>query len=481
MPESLLPQNRIRPVMKPFPLLLGAAAIFVQAMGSGAAEQKPNILVILSDDQGYADTGFQGCKDIPTPNLDRLAREGLRCTSGYVSHPYCSPTRAGLMTGRHQARFGHEHNPRYDPDDHREGLPATEKLLPQFLAGAGYATGWIGKWHLGAAPEFRPENRGFKETFGFIGGIHHFRDWEVNLKKEANLPLFRNGVEVEVKEHLTVAFGHEGAAFVQRHETEPWFLYLAFNAPHDPEEPTAERLAKFAAIEDPKRRAYAAQVSLLDDAIGETLAALRATGQEKRTLVFFFSDNGAPFGDGHGGSGPNGGVNTPLRDGKHSVYEGGVRVPFVVSWPGHLPAGRDYDPPVSSLDVFPTALACAQLPMPTDRPYDGVNLLPYLNGVNTAAPHPQLFWRENERLQAAARSGAWKLVRDGTWRPQLFDLGADLGEHSDVAKENARVTGEVNHALDAWMKEMSTKLAFPGQQGPEREWPVADAGAKGTP
>jgi arylsulfatase A-like enzyme len=173
-------------------------------------------------------------------------------------------------------------------------------------------------------------------------------------------------------------------------------------------------------------------------------------------------------------------VNTPLRDGKHSVYEGGVRVPFVVNWPGHLPAGRDYDLPVSSLDVFPTALACAQVPMPTDRPYDGFNLLPFLNGENTAATHPQLFWRENERLQAAARSGSWKLVRDGTWRPQLFDLAADLGERSDVAKENARVTGEVNHALDAWMKEMSTKPVFPGQQGPEREWPVTDPGAKGT-
>ncbi|HEY3899258.1 MAG TPA: sulfatase-like hydrolase/transferase [Chthoniobacter sp.] len=465
--------------MKLPPLLL-IAAVALASQLVRAAEPKPNILVILSDDQGYADTGFQGCKDIPTPNLDRLAHEGLRCTNGYVSHPYCSPSRAGLMTGRYQARFGHEHNPRYDPNDHREGLPTTEKLLPQFLQAAGYATGWIGKWHLGAAPEFLPENRGFQETFGFIGGIHHFQNWKVDPTKEPNLPLFRNGKQVDVTEHLTVAFGHEAASFVQRHQKEPWFLYLAFNAPHDPEEPTAERLRRFASIEDRKRRAYAAQVSLLDDAIGEALTTLRETGQEQRTLVFFFSDNGAPFGDGHGGSGPNGGVNTPLRDGKHSVYEGGVRVPFVASWPGHLPSGKDYDLPVSSLDVFATALACANIPMPTDRPYDGVNLIPYLKGEKTEAPHPQLFWRANERLQAAARSGSWKLVRDGTWRPQLFDLATDIGESNDVSKQNAQATGEVNGALDAWMKQMSTKLAFPGQQGPEKLWPEPEGASKET-
>jgi arylsulfatase A-like enzyme len=461
-------------------LLLGALACF-QVLKTFAADEKPNVLIILSDDQGYSDTGFQGSKDIPTPNLDRLAHEGLRCTSGYVSHPYCSPTRAGLMTGRYQARFGHEHNPRYDQNDHREGLPTSEKLLPQFLQAAGYATGWIGKWHLGAAPEFLPQNRGFQETFGFIGGIHHFQNWKVDPTKEANLPLYRNGQEVEVTENLTVAFGHEAAGFVQRHQKEPWFLYLAFNAPHDPEEPTAERLARFANIEDRKRRAYAAQVSLLDDAIGETLNTLRETGQEKRTLVFFFSDNGAPFGDGHGGSVPNGGVNTPLRDGKHSVYEGGVRVPFVVSWPSHLPAGRDYDLPVSSLDVFATALASANIPMPTDRPYDGVNLIPYLKGEKTDAPHPQLFWRLNERLQAAARSGPWKLVRDGTWRPQLFDLATDISESHDASNQNAQATSEVNNALDTWMKQMSTKLAFPGQQGPEKLWPTPEPSAKETP
>jgi arylsulfatase A-like enzyme len=285
----------------------------------------------VSDDQGYADTGFQGAKDIPTPHLDRLAAGGVRFTNGYVSHPFCSPTRAGLMTGRYQQRFGHERNPYYDPNDHVEGLPVGETLLPARLKPAGYVSGWIGKWHLGAAPEFAPRQRGFDETYGFIGGGHRFREWKVNAAVEYQVPMERNGQAIPVPEHLTTDLGREAADFVRRHSAQPWFLYLAFNAPHNPQEPTPERLARFAAIKDPMRQKYAAQVSLMDDAIGEALAALAASGQEQRTLVFFFSDNGGPVGI-------NGSDNTPLRA-KGSVYEGGVRVPFVMSWPGKLPGG----------------------------------------------------------------------------------------------------------------------------------------------
>lgn len=353
---------------------------------------KPNILLILSDDQGFADVGFQGCRDIPTPNLDRLAGEGVRFSNGYVSHPFCSPTRAGLMTGRYQQRFGHENNPFYDVNDHREGLPTSETLLPQYLRAAGYVTGWIGKWHLGAAPEFRPEQRGFSETFGFLGGGHHFWNWRADADfngREYNTPIERNGQPVVVTNHLTLAFGAEGAAFVRRHQAEPWFLYLAFNAPHTPLEPTPERLAQFKTITDPKRRKYAAQVSLLDDAIGNVLEALRASGQAERTLVFFFSDNGGPIMT----NGWNGSSNRPLRGGKGEVYEGGMHVPFVMCWPGTLLAGQIYPWPVSSLDVFPTALALAGVAMPTNQVYDGVNLLPYLTGRNSNRPHDTLFWR----------------------------------------------------------------------------------------
>ena len=219
----------------------------------------------------------------------------------------------------------------------------------------------------------------------------------MNPAIEYKVPIDRNGEPVEVTEHLTVAFGHEAAAFIQRHKAEPWFLYLAFNAPHTPHEPTPERLARFASITDKKRRAYAAQVSLLDDAIGDALAALaRLPVRNNRTLVFFFSDNGGPI-----GANGNGSINTPLRDGKGSVHEGGIRVPFVVSWPGNLPAGRDYTLPVSSLDVAATALAVAGVPLPTNRPLDGVNLMPFLTGANSNPPHAQLFWRGGGGAQLA--------------------------------------------------------------------------------
>ena len=419
-----------------------------------AAAERPNILVIVSDDHGYADVGFQGCKDIPTPHLDRLACEGVRCSSGYVSHPFCSPTRAGLMAGRYQQRFGHENNPFFDPADNKEGLPVSEKLRPEFLGKAGYKTGWIGKWHLGAAPQFRPENRGFAETFGFIGGGHKFHNWQPNVKNEYTVPIERNGKPVEVTDHLTIAFGNAAADFVTRHNSEPWFLYLAFNAPHTPHEPTEERLARFASMENLFRRNYAAQVSLMDDAIGETLEALRSSAQEENTLVFFFSDNGGPIT-------VNGSSNDPLRGAKGDVYEGGMRVPFVVKWPAKLPAGGTYDYAVSSLDVFATSLSTAGADMPADRKYDSIDLIPYLSGKDQSVPHDQLFWRTTRKLWAV-RSGDSKLVRSAGNGDELFNLQSDIGEKNNL---QATVPDDANRLvaeLEAWDKE----LVPPAFQGP---------------
>ena len=422
---------------------------------AGAPAARPNILLIVSDDQGYADAGFQGAKDLATPHLDRLAASGVRFTNGYVTHPFCSPTRAALMTGRYQQRFGHERNPFYDPADSREGLPLSEKLLPEHLRAAGYATGWIGKWHLGAAPAFRPERRGFAETYGFIGGGHRFRDWTENLAVEYQVPIERGGRPDPIPAHLTPAFGAAAATFVRRHAAEPWFLYLAFNAPHMPHEPTDERLARFASIADPVRRKYAAQLSLMDDAIGDALGALHETGQAGRTLVFFFSDNGGPIS-------VNGSRNTPLRGAKGMVYEGGVRVPFLVSWPDRVPAGRSDDRPVSSIDVFATALAAAGAPMPTDRKYDSVNLLPYLEGRDTGAPHERLFWRNAALL--AVREGNWKLVRGAGPADELYDLAADVSETRDLAAAHPEVRARLAAALDAWNGELIDPV-FPGAGG----------------
>ena len=416
------------------------------------ASERTNILVIVSDDHGFADVGFHGSKDIPTPHLDRLAREGIRCTQGYVSHPFCSPTRAGLMTGRYQQRFGHENNPYYDPSDTIEGLPLTEKLLPEFLATSGYVTGWIGKWHLGAAPKFRPENRGFAETYGFIGGGHKFLNWQPNVKQEYTVPIERNGRAEKVEGHLTTVLGKEAAAFVNRHTAKPWFLYLAFNAPHLPHEPTPERLAEFSAIKDPLRRKYAAQISLMDDAIGETLGAIRESGQEENTLVFFFSDNGGP-------SSTNASSNAPFRGQKGDVYEGGMHVPFVVKWPAKLPADSTYDLPVSSLDVFATSLAVAGAEMPTDRKYDSVNLIPFLSGANPEAPHTQLFWRTSRKIWAV-RAGHDKLVRLQKG-DELYDLREDIGEKNNLKSGEEDKAARLAKILEAWDKEL-VPPAFPG-------------------
>ncbi len=433
-----------------------------------AADRKPNILVIVSDDQGYADVGFNGGKAVPTPHLDALAASGVRCTSGYVSHPFCSPTRAGLLTGRYQQRFGHENNPAYDPADAVAGLPLTEKLLPQFLQEAGYRTGWIGKWHLGATPAHTPWARGFQQTYGFIGGGHSFSGWAIDVKKEYNVPLTRDGqATTEVPAHLTEAFGKEAVAFIRRNAGAPWMLYLAFNAPHTPHMPTNEREKQFADVKDPVRRKCLAQISLMDDAIGEVTRALADSGQAQDTLIFFFTDNG--------GTPPSlGADNTPLRGYKGYVYEGGVRVPFVISWPARLKAGSTYDRPVSSLDVTATALSLAGVTFPSERRLDGVNLIPYLRGETQAAPHANLFWRTGGGQSYAVRSGDWKLVRNRKQPDELYDLSTDIGEAKDLASARPEVVAKLSADLSAWDKE----LVAPLFQSPKGGKPAAKKAKK---
>jgi arylsulfatase A-like enzyme len=448
-------------------LLLTPLASILAADAPKEARQ-PNILIIVSDDQGYADAGFQGGTEVPTPHLDTLAQSGVRCTSGYVTHPFCSPSRAGLMTGRYQQRFGHENNPVYDPLDEKEGLPLSERILPQLMKEAGYMTGWIGKWHLGSSEAHAPWNRGFTETFGFIGGGHSYLNWKPN-QHQYNLMLTRNGQPVEVSEHLTTAFGHEAAAFVRRHSDGPWMLYLAFNAPHTPHQPTAEREAKFAEITNPERRKCLAQISLLDDAIGDVTAALAESGQTERTLVFFFTDNGGPI--------DHGAVNTPLRGTKGQIYEGGIRVPFIVSWPGTLPAGVTNDAVVSSLDVFATSLAVAGAPMPTDQKYDGSNIVPFLAGETKAPPHERLFWRTGGGWESAVREGRWKLDRPHGKSPELYDLSTDIHESQDLASAQPELTARLNAQLEAWNSELIPPV-FPGSSAKNEDWGPGGANQK---
>ena len=449
------------------PLLCFILAVVCGLHSVKSAPDRPNILVIVSDDQGYADAGFQGSKQAVTPHLDALAKSGVRCTNGYVTFPVCSPSRAGLLTGRYQARFGHENNPVYDPLDDMEGLPLTEKLLPQFFQEAGYRTAWIGKWHLGAAPVFVPWKRGFDESFGFIGGGHRFIGWQPN-NRQYTLPLIRNGEGIpEVPPHLTTALGDEAAGFIRRNKENPWMLYLPFNAPHTPHEPTAERLEKFAHIQNPERRKYLAQISLMDDAIGAVTSALSASGQRERTLIFFFSDNGGPAGA------PD---NAPLRGTKGTLFEGGVRVPFLISWPAKLRAGIDFDPPVSSVDILATTLAAASIAMPTDRKYDGVNLIPHLLGDVKTPPHERLLWRTG-KPSSAIREGTWKLIRIGETTPELYDLASDISESKNIAADHPEITARLTATLEAWHQELIPPV-FPGSSVKNEDWGPGGANQK---
>jgi arylsulfatase A-like enzyme len=415
---------------------------------------KPDILVIVADDLGYADLGVHGGRDLPTPNLDALAARGVRCTDGYVAAPYCSPSRAGLLTGRYPTRFGHEFNP-HEGDPRRLGLPLQLRTIADHLRGAGYATGLIGKWHQGFSPAFHPQARGFDEYFGFLVGGHNYllhRDADGRFGPAYSYDrIYRGRALQKLEGYTTDLFTDEALAFMDRHAGRPWFLYLAYNAVHTP----LEVLDKYgsrvpASVIDPERRGYLSLLAGLDAGIGRLTARLRRAGRDRDTLIFFLSDNG--------GSGRkpflayNAAVNAPLRGDKGQTLEGGIRVPFFVSWPGRLPGGRTYARPVTALDILPTACAAAGARAGADL--DGVNLLPFLAGDDAGEPHAALYWRFGP--QKAVRKGRWKLVdwrdfgarRNSGW--QLFDLERDVGEKVDLAASHPQVVAELSAAWEAW-------------------------------
>lgn len=436
-----------------------AAIVGLVAVSSGiglpvdaADARRPNVLVIVADDLGYNDLGFQGGTDVPTPHLDKLARGGTRCTNGYVSCPVCSPTRAGLFTGRYQQRFGHEFNPGQITGDEQDkfGLPTTEITLADQLKKAGYHTGLVGKWHLGFSDRFQPRQRGFDESFGFLGGAHPYFPG----KNGASSGIFRNGEEVQEPGYLTEVFGREAASFVERNAANPFLLMLTFNAVHTPLNTQPAKVEQFKHITDPKRQAYAAMLSSMDDAIGHVLGQLDKSGVADQTLVFFISDNGGP-------TQANGSNNTPLNGVKGTVWEGGIRVPFVVRWPGHIPAGATYTEPVISLDVFATATAAAGLELSKDRVYDSVNLTPYLTGAIKTPPHQALFWRFGP--QHAVRKGSYKLLKLRDGEEQLFDLSKDIGEQTDLLSQHPEVVKELRAEYASWNSQLHEPLW--GQNG----------------
>ena len=436
--------------MKTLATTFAACLAFVPSPARATPEGlRPNILILFADDLGYADLGIQGSKEIPTPHIDSLARHGVRFTSGYVSSAMCSPSRAGLLTGRSQSRFGHDINwePEWpvDPNDTR-GLPLTEKTIADHLKAAGYHTGIVGKWHLGEAPPFHPNRRGFDEFFGFIGGGHNYPTGSYRDSPPLhhyNTLLERNGApQPATPGYLTTVLGEESAAFIHRNKEKPWLLYTAFNAPHTPMQATPELLERVKHIEGEDRLTYAAMVVGMDDAIGRIIKQLRDDGLEERTLVFFLSDNGGPPED-------NFSDNTPLRGRKGQMWEGGIRVPYLVQWKGVLPAGKTYDRPVSSMDILPTALAAAAATSIASQPLDGVDLVPFLTGQKSGDPHAMLFWRIAERDIWAVRSGDHKLIKQGQ-KTNLYDLASDIREAKDLDGKLPEVQQRLQKAYDEW-------------------------------
>lgn len=447
------------------PIRLLATTLPLLSLLGQAVAQPPNIVLIVADDLGYGELGCQGNPEIPTPHIDSLARNGVRFTQGYVTAPFCSASRAGLMTGRYQTRFGYEHNPTGPQnEDPNAGLPPSEVTLAEYLLESGYVSALIGKWHLGATAKYHPQRQGFDEFFGFLHEGHYFRPppydgltsflrrqvlpgggsgrwtsqdghtiYSTHLNQtepdyDANNPILRAGQPVEESEHLTDAFTREAREFIRRNYDRPFFLYLSFNAVHSPLQATDAYLRRFTHIEDIHRRIFAAMLSHLDDSVGALLSRLRDLGIEENTLIFFLSDNGGPTQELTSSNGM-------LREGKGQVYEGGLRVPFLAQWKGVIPAGKTYDLPVLSLDIFATAAAASGRPVAPGS-VDGVDLRPFLTGRDYTSPHEQIFWRAGHK--AALRSGDWKLVRnkgksgaDEAW--ELYHLRDDPGETKDLA------------------------------------------------
>jgi arylsulfatase A-like enzyme len=439
--------------------------------------RKPNIIVILADDMGYADIGANGGKDIPTPHIDRLASRGVRFTDAYANGSFCTPTRAALLSCRYQHRYGIE--------DLGGPLPAQANTLPQRLKAAGYVTGMVGKWHLGSTQGFTPVDRGFDEFFGFVGGGHQYII-QPNGKGEYNAPILRGREPVKEQRYLTDAFGEEAAAFVERcsptKNAKPFFLYLAFNAVHTPLQATEKYKARFPGITDPKRQTYAAMLSAMDDAIGLVLTKLEQTGELDRTLIVFTNDNGGPTTR----NAVNGSLNTPLRGSKCETFEGGIRVPMLMQWPGVIAPGTTYAKPAISFDISATALAAAGADASA---IDGVDLIPFVKGVRSGAPHEVLFWRSRTMSNNyAARQGDWKYVHstEGEAAPgpkqkpaqdRLFNLASDLSEQRDLAAEEPAKLAELKKLYAAWSDEMDADCRKLGLE-PKFPKPLSPAPAK---
>jgi arylsulfatase A-like enzyme len=456
-------------VVRGFAIVMGlaACAIGIAASETPGAGTRPNIILLLADDMDYADISLNAGKKTPTPHIDSIANSGVQFTQAYVTCPVCGPSRVGILTGRYQDRVGFvsNHGPQI-PENF--GLPSSEVLVPEMLKAAGYSTGMMGKWHLGFKPDMTPNAQGFDYFFGHLHGFH---DYHPGVQKPG--PILRNAEPVKTTKWLTTTLAEEAAGFIERNTTSPYFLYVPFSAVHDPLQAPEELLQKFSHIQNQRDRTMAAMLYEMDAGIGKILDAVKASGAEQRTLVVFFNDNG-----GVRGNLPE--SNGPLRGGKAMLYEGGIRVPLLMRWPGVITAGTKYDNPVIGLDLLPTFLAAAGTT--TTVKVEGVDLLPYLQGKATGKPHERLFWRfVDAPNQRAVLDGNFKLVQmadDAPW--ELYDLAKDLGETKDLAAQMADKVAKLAAEWDEWNKDNKDPLWLDPRVVRRRAEMAADAASTGT-
>lgn len=417
-----------------------SAGLALSRGGVTDAADKPNLVIFYADDLGWGETGCQGHQDIPTPSIDSIAANGIRFTQGYVAATYCSPSRAGLMTGRYPTRFGHEFNSVANVT----GLHLQETTLADRLKSLGYATVCVGKWHLGSKPEYRPTQRGFDEFYGTLANtpFFHPKDFVDSRVSSDVQPITDDAF------YTTDAYAQRALDWLDKNRDQPKFLYLPFNAQHAPLQAPQKYLDRFPDITDEKRKLFAAMMSAMDDAIGLVMAKIREFGQEDNTIYFFIGDNGGPT---QSTTSRNGG----LRGFKMTTYEGGPRVPFLAQWKAKFPAGKVYDFPVMNLDVLPTAVAAAGGAVDPAWQLDGVDLLPYVTGANTARPHESLYWRFG--AQWAVRHGDMKLVvsKGGTEQPELYNLADDLAESKDLASAQPETVKQLLALYATWNAEQA--------------------------
>lgn len=449
-----------RKLMKTLFLFLLCSALTVVTAATSPNPPRPNIVVLLADDLGYGDISSYGGRDVPTPHIDGLAREGVRFTDGYVMSPACAPSRLSLVTGAYPQRFGMTWND--DRSVHK--LPETQRLLPELLRDSGYATALIGKWNI-----VRPAERVFDE-------VHDFIEWESDYLPQADghyigskattNPGFRSsktqgwGPEREGEEYLTDRLSRQAAEYITRNARKPFFLYVGYNAVHSPWQGRHADQARFAHLPHEVMQLYASMLAALDDGVGRILAALKAHQLEENTLVIFLSDNGpakgGPHIEGWKPDWPNPlvvGSTGPLRGAKTDLFEGGIREPFIVRWPARLKAGSTYRHPVTAMDLLPTICAAAEATVPGTTVVDGVDLMPFLRGEREGAPHDDIYWKI--KSAAALRRGEWKLMMLAPeFTPQLYNLTSDIGESRDLATAKPEVLQELHTAWQAWNQTM---------------------------